>query len=134
MDLNSRIETQITEKNGAKFLGVELGGQNYELPFKLLAGRLVGFLDISGQVSLIESAAGELVKRLVAQGAQFDTILNPVSKSNALAHAIALKWTEATGQPHAPDRGGPEELRHGQGAGHLPLCHHPQGAGPVPDG
>ena len=99
MDLHSRIETQITEKNGAKFLEVELGGQNYELPFKLIAGRLVGFLDISGQVSLIESAAGELVKRLVAQGAQFDTILNPVSKSNALAHAIALKWTEATGQP-----------------------------------
>ena len=97
MEKNSRIETEIVERDNGKFLAVQLGGKDYELPFKLIAGRLVGFLDISGQVSLIESAAQELVDRLLAAGVEFDTILNPVSKSNALAHAIALKWAAAKG-------------------------------------
>ena len=97
MEKNSRIETEIVERDNGKFLAVQLGGKDYELPFKLIAGRLVGFLDISGQVSLIESAAQELVDRLLAAGVEFDTILNPVSKSNALAHAIAPKWAAAKG-------------------------------------
>ena len=97
MEKSSRIKTEIVERDNGKFLAVQLGGKDYELPFKLIAGRLVGFLDISGQVSLIESAAQELVDRLLEAGAEFDTILNPVSKSNALAHAIALKWAQAKG-------------------------------------
>ena len=54
-------------------------------------------LAVAGEVQTVQ--AEQVQQDLVAQGAQFDTILNPVSKSNALAHAIALKWTEATGQP-----------------------------------
>ena len=49
--------------------------------------------DISGQVSLIEHAADELVRLMEEAGASFDTILNPVSKSNALAHAVAVRWS-----------------------------------------
>lgn len=84
----------ITKENGQEFLRVTLGGREYDLPFKLIAGKKVGFLDISGQVSLIENAADELYKRLKDSGIEFDTILNPVSKSNALAHAIALRWSK----------------------------------------
>ena len=86
--------TEIIEKNGQEFLRVTLGERDYELPFKLIAGKKVGFLDISGQVSLIESAADQLYARLKDAGVEFDTVLNPVSKSNALAHAIALRWSK----------------------------------------
>ena len=94
--MNNTIETPteiITKDNGQEFLRVTLGERDYELPFKLIAGKKVGFLDISGQVSLIESAADQLYARLKDAGVEFDTILNPVSKSNALAHAIALRWS-----------------------------------------
>lgn len=97
MEQTSQVTTQIVEKEGKKRLEVSMAGRKFELPFKLISGRMVGFLDISGQVSLIESAAEELVKKLLAAGVEFDTILNPVAKSNALAHAIALRWSKAKG-------------------------------------
>jgi len=97
MEQVGQVETNIVEKGSAKYLEVMMSGRRFELPFKLISGRMVGFLDISGQVSLIESAADELVKKLLAAGVEFDTILNPVSKSNALAHAIALRWSKAKG-------------------------------------
>lgn len=87
------IETKIVENNGNKQLEVPLGGKTFYLPFKLIAGRWVGFLDISGQVSLIEAAADEIVAMLEEKNVAFDTILNPVSKSNAFAHAIAVRWS-----------------------------------------
>lgn len=86
--------TEILSRDGSEYLRVTLGDRDYELPFKVLGGKKVGFLDISGQVSLIESAAEQLADRLNSAGVEFDTILNPVSKSNALAHAIALYWSK----------------------------------------
>ena len=93
-----RAETRIVERaDGEKGLEVIMGGRKFTLPFKLIGGRQVGFLDISGQVSLIESAADELTQNLLDAGVEFDTILNPVAKSNALAHAVALRWSKAKG-------------------------------------
>lgn len=98
MERLGQVKTQILEgENGAKSLEVRMAGKTFELPFKLIGGRMVGFLDISGQVSLIEAAADELAEKLVSSGIKFDTILNPVAKSNALAHAIALRWSKAKG-------------------------------------
>ena len=85
-------------KEGQEYLRVNMSGKDYDLPFKVLAGKKVAFLDISGQVSLIEAAADDLVEMLLDAGVEFDTILNPVSKSNALAHAIALRWSKAKGK------------------------------------
>ncbi len=95
---DSAIKTELITKEGMRFLSVKMGGKEYFLPIKFLGGKNVCFLDISGQVSLIETAADEMVKLLLEKGVDFDTILNPVSKSNALAHAIAVRWTKATGK------------------------------------
>ena len=92
--MNRGVPTEIIEKNDAKFLKVNFGEDVFHLPFKMIGGRLVGFLDISGQYALIECAADRLVAMFEENGAQFDTILNPVSKSNALAHAIAVRWAK----------------------------------------
>ncbi|MCQ2421265.1 MAG: hypothetical protein MJ118_09025, partial [Clostridia bacterium] len=45
-----------------------------------------------GQVLMIEKTADLIVERLKEAGVEFDTILNPVAKSNALAHAVAVRW------------------------------------------
>lgn len=90
--MSQNIVTEIIEKENEKFLKVTLGNDDFYLPFKLLGGKWVGFLDISGQFSLIERAADILVDIFEESGVTFDTILNPVSKSNALAHAIAVRW------------------------------------------
>lgn len=92
--MSNEIPTQITEKDGEKVLRVDFGEQVFFLPFKNIGGRMVGFLDISGQVSLIEHSADAIVSLLQKSGVEFDTILNPVSKSNALAHAIAVRWAK----------------------------------------
>lgn len=91
--MNSII-TEIIDNAEGKFLKVTMGEDVFFLPFKLIAGNLVGFLDISGQFALIERSADYLVEQLEKDGAEFDTILNPVSKSNALAHAIAVRWAK----------------------------------------
>ena len=88
------VKTEIVEKNGAKYLKVTMGGRDFFLEFKFLGGKNVAFLDISGQFVLIEYAADQLVKKLDEAGVEFDTILNPVSKSNALAHAVAVRWAK----------------------------------------
>lgn len=92
--MSENIPTQIVEENGIRKLRVDLEGKTFYLPFKEIGGRMVAFLDISGQVSLIEAAAEALVRRMEESGVEFDTILNPVSKSNALSHAIAVRWSE----------------------------------------
>lgn len=86
--------TEIVYKDGNKFLKVLLGGKEYFLPFKFLGGKNVAFLDMSGLVSFNESAADDLVEILLEKGITFDTILNPVSKSNAFAHAVAVRWQQ----------------------------------------
>ena len=93
----NQTETRKIEKDGQDFFRVTMSGKDYDLPFKVLAGKKVAFLDISGQVSLNEAAADDIVEMLLEAGVEFDTILNPVSKSNALAHAIALRWNKAKG-------------------------------------
>lgn len=95
--MSKEIKTDVVVRDNSEFLHVVLGGKDYYLPFKVLAGKKVAFLDISGQVSLNESAADEIVERLIEAGVEFDTILNPVSKSNALAHAVAVRWMAKTG-------------------------------------
>lgn len=92
--MNNNISTEIIEKAEGRFLKVELGDDIFYLPFKLIGGNWVGFLDISGQFVLIERAADILVEMFEKDGVEFDTILNPVSKSNALAHAIAVRWAK----------------------------------------
>ena len=90
--MGEKIITERVNLENGEFLKVVLGGKDYYLPFKVLGGKKVGFLDISGEVALIESCAEQLVDLLDENGVEFDTILNPVSKSNALAHSIAVKW------------------------------------------
>jgi len=90
----SKITTEIIKKGEDKLLQVNMDEKVFYLPFKFLGGKWVGFLDISGQHALIEASADMLVEALEAAGAEFDTILNPVSKSNALAHAIAVRWAK----------------------------------------
>lgn len=90
----SNITTEIIKKGDDKFLQVNMGEDVFYLPFKCLGGKWVGFLDISGQFALIERSADALVEAFEKAGAEFDTILNPVSKSNALAHAIAVRWAK----------------------------------------
>ena len=96
MKVNQTATKKIV-KDGQEFLRVNMAGKDYDLPFKVLSGKKVAFLDISGQVSLNEAAAADIVELLLDAGVEFDTILNPVAKSNALAHSIALKWNAATG-------------------------------------
>lgn len=88
------VTTEIIRDEQGERLRVVLAGKDYYLPFKLIGGRKVGFLDISGRVAFNESAADEIVDRMIEQGITFDTILNPVSKSSALAHAIAVRWAQ----------------------------------------
>lgn len=90
----NNISTEIIKKGDDKFLQVTMGEDIFYLPFKFLGGKWVGFLDISGQFALIERSADMLVEALEKAGADFDVILNPVSKSNALAHAIAVRWAK----------------------------------------
>ena len=93
----NQTPTEKVVKDGKEYLRVNMSGRDYFLPFKVLAGKKVAFLDISGQVSLNEAAADDIVDMLDEAGVEFDTILNPVSKSNALAHAIALRWNKRKG-------------------------------------
>ena len=90
--MSNEIFTEVLNGAEGEQLHVILGGKDHYLPFKVLGGRKVAFLDMSGKVALIESCADELVEKLKEAGVEFDTILNPVSKSNALAHAIAVRW------------------------------------------
>lgn len=92
--MNTNISTEIVEKNDGRLLKVDLGDNTFYLPFKLIGGKWVGFLDISGQFILNECAADFLVDIFEKKGFTFDTIVNPVSKSNALAHAIATRWAK----------------------------------------
>lgn len=94
----NQTKTEKIMKDGQEFFRVNMDGKDYDLPFKVLGGKKVAFLDISGQVSLNESAAKDIVELLADAGVEFDTILNPVAKSNALAHAIALNWGKVTGR------------------------------------
>ncbi len=98
MSAINSAQTRKVTVNGQEFFRVTFEGKDYDLPFKVLGGRKVAFLDISGQVALVESAAADLVDLLNGAGVEFDTILNPVSKSSALAHSIALRWAAN----HAP--------------------------------
>ena len=93
----NQTPTEKVVKEGTEYLRVNMSGKDYYLPFRVLAGKKVAFLDISGQVSLNEAAADDIVDMLDEAGVEFDTILNPVSKSNALAHAIALRWNKRKG-------------------------------------
>ena len=93
----NQTPTQRVTVDGQEFLRVTMSSRDYDLPFKVLAGKKVAFLDISGQVSLNEAAADDIVDLLLEAGVEFDTILNPVAKSNALAHAIALRWNKTKG-------------------------------------
>lgn len=94
MDTFADVKTQQITLGDETFLRVTLNGQNFDLPFKQIGERKVAFLDISGKFQLIEYCADCIVEKLIAQKAEFDTILNPVSKSNALAHAVAVRWAK----------------------------------------
>lgn len=88
------VRTEIVADNGKEFLKVTLDETDFFLPFKLISGKKVAFLDVSGQVLLNEKSADLLVDKIKESGIKFDTILNPVAKSNALAHAVAVRWAK----------------------------------------
>ena len=69
----NQTETRKIEKDGQEFFRVTMSGKDYDLPFKVLAGKKVAFLDISGQVSLNEAAADDIVEMLLEAGVEFDT-------------------------------------------------------------
>ena len=87
-------DTLVLDIKDGEFFKVSIAGKEYYLPFKVLGGKKVAFLDISGQVALNESFAEQLVEMIDRKGIEFDTVLNPVSKSNALAHAFAVKCAQ----------------------------------------
>lgn len=88
------VPTEEVTVDGAEFLKVEIAGKDFFLPFKILSGNKVAFLDISGQVEMNEANADMLVDEMKRRGVRFDTIVNPAAKSNALAHAIAVRWAK----------------------------------------
>jgi adenine/guanine phosphoribosyltransferase-like PRPP-binding protein len=88
------FKTQILDSDGRKYFRLSVSGYDFDLPFKLLGGKMVAFLDISGRFRLIECCADNIVSQLIEKNISFDTIVNPVAKSNALAHAIAVRWSE----------------------------------------
>lgn len=92
------IKTEKIFKDNNEYYEVTMDDKVYDLPFKVLGGKKVAFLDISGQVSLVETTSKLLVDKIIALNLEFDTILNPVSKSNALAHAIAVNYSKKTGK------------------------------------
>ena len=73
---------------------VSIKGNDFDLPYKKIGNNIIAFLDISGQFKLIELCADVLVEQLIEKNIQFDSIVNPVSKSNAVAHAIAVRWAK----------------------------------------
>ena len=88
------VPTKEVTVNGQDYLRVTFGSKDFDLPFKRISGNKVAFLDISGQVDMNEHTADLLVEELKKKDVHFDTILNPVAKSNALAHAIAVRWAK----------------------------------------
>lgn len=94
MSAADSIKTQVVTEHDKEYLRVTLEDTVFDLPFVMIGGNKVAFLDISGQVSMNEKSADLLVKMMLEKGIDFDTILNPVAKSNALAHAIAVRWAE----------------------------------------
>ena len=88
------IKTKQIIINEKRFLRLTIDNQDFDLPFKKLGNKTVAFLDISGKFKLIEYCADKIVKKLMDENVGFDTILNPVSKSNALAHAVAVRWAK----------------------------------------
>lgn len=70
--MDERVRTEMVDTESGKKLQVTLGDGVFDLPFKKIGGRMVGFLDISGQVSLIEHAADELVRLMEEAGAYFE--------------------------------------------------------------
>lgn len=91
----SKIKEEEIQINGQDYLRVTLENEDFDLPFKVIGSNKVAFLDLSGQVKLVEKAADLLVEELLVSPLKFDTILNPVAKSNALAHAIAIRLLKA---------------------------------------
>ena len=72
----------------------DLDDAEYYLPFKKLNSGTVAFLDISGKYTLIERCADHFdryIRDTKNKFPAFDVIVNPVSKSNALAHALASR-------------------------------------------
>jgi len=72
----------------------DLDDAEYYLPFKELGSGVVAFLDISGKYTLIERCADHFeryIRNAKNKFPIFDMIVNPVSKSNALAHALASR-------------------------------------------
>lgn len=94
MSVADSVKTQVVTVGDKEYLRVTLEDKVFDLPFVMISGNKVAFLDISGQVSMNEKSADLLVKKMLEDGVTFDTILNPVAKSNALAHAIAVRWAE----------------------------------------
>ena len=94
MSVADNVKTQVVTVGDKEYLRVTLEDKVFDLPFVMIGGNKVAFLDISGQVSMNEKSADLLVKKMLEDGVTFDTILNPVAKSNALAHAIAVRWAE----------------------------------------
>ena len=73
----NQTETKRIMKEGSEYLRVSMSGKDYDLPFKVLSGKKVAFLDISGQVSLIEAAADENLDVLIIEGL-FALYLEPI--------------------------------------------------------
>ena len=94
MENSTEVKTQQITLGGDDFFRLTLADREFDLPFKQLGDRKVAFLDISGRFNLVEFCADNLVERFIAKGIEFDTIMNSVSKSNALAHAIAVRWAK----------------------------------------
>lgn len=94
MSVTDNVKTEMVTVDGNDYWRVTLENEVFDLPFKMISGNKVAFLDISGQVRLIEKSADLIVKKLKEENVTFDTILNPVAKSNALAHAIAVRWAK----------------------------------------
>lgn len=92
---NKKVKEQELMSGENEILRVSLDDKNFDLPFRIIGSNKVAFLDLSGQVALVEKAADLLAQQLLEEGVDFDVILNPVAKSSALAHAVAVRLMKA---------------------------------------
>ena len=64
MAVADSIKTQMITIGDKEYLRVTLEDKDFDLPFVMISGNKVAFLDISGQVSMIEKSADLLVKKM----------------------------------------------------------------------
>lgn len=62
---NKKVKEQELMSGENEILRVSLDDKNFDLPFRIIGSNKVAFLDLSGQVALVEKAADLLAQQLL---------------------------------------------------------------------